>query len=241
MMQCDPETGACLLPETEPLTNIPSVEARNRVVIRYIGDPMCSWCWGISPTVTALAKICDEEGIAFSATMGGLRAGGGDAWTSSFKGFLRNEWTHIASATGQPFGFTLLDESHFNYDTEPACRAVVTAQQLLSGKDHAALNAATFFSEVQRKFYVDGKDPKQIDFYGAICQKIDLDFDAFKTLFESAEAKQLTKQEFDKCRLWGVRSFPTLLIERHKQINLLAVGYVTFDQLLEKIRRTLKT
>lgn len=88
MMQCDPTTGSCLLPD-EPSDAQRQPTTPSDVVIRYVGDPMCSWCWGISPVVKKLAEYCEQHGLSFVMTMGGLRAGGGDAWNSAFKDFLR--------------------------------------------------------------------------------------------------------------------------------------------------------
>lgn len=237
MMNCDPVTGACLLPELDTAASAKPAALRQGVAVRYVGDPMCSWCWGISPTVSALANFCAEEGIAFSITMGGLRAGGGDPWSPQFKDFLRNEWQHIAQVTGQPFGFTLLDAPHFNYDTEPACRAVATVK-LLQAK-HALPEAVVlqFFSAIQQKFYVQGQDTTNVVFYADICTALGLDVNEFTTLFDSHEAKQAVHQEFVRCRQWGVRSFPTILLERNGEMSPLAVGMIKTDQLLAKLQQ----
>ena len=155
MTKCDPVTGACLVPDlNEPVESAAPAasNARRGWAVHYIGDPMCSWCWGISPTVGALVDFCEAEGIEFSITMGGLRPGGGDQWNAAFKDFLRNEWRHIAQATGQPFGFALLEESHFDYNTEPACRAVATVKLLQARNELPASIALEFFSAVDVKF-----------------------------------------------------------------------------------------
>ncbi|WP_240314694.1 hypothetical protein [Pseudomonas aeruginosa] len=127
MMTCDPVTGACLLPEPAASASGAQPVAQAKPCVHYIGDPMCSWCWGIQPVVSEMAAFCAAEGIDFALTVGGLRAGGGDLWNADFTDFLRAEWRHIGEVTGQPFGSALLDAPHFDYDTEPACRAVVTA------------------------------------------------------------------------------------------------------------------
>ena len=237
MIPCDPVTGVCQLPDLERPAAAAAPAARHGWAVRYVGDPMCSWCWGISPTVGAVAAFCEAQGIEFSITMGGLRAGGGDPWNAAFKGFLRNEWRHIAQATGQPFGFTLLEAAHFDYDTEPACRAVAAAKLLLARNHLPSGTALAFFSAVQRKFYVEGQDPKVVDFYASICASLQLDFDAFRAAFGSPEARQAVQQEFVRCRQWGVRSFPTLLLEHDGKTAPLAEGYVTAEQVLSRLRQ----
>lgn len=230
MMQCDLVTGVCALPDAgdDAATDPQSVGAHP--TFHYIGDPMCSWCWAISPALEAVAAFCAARDIGFSITVGGLRAGGGDAWNAAFRDFLRKEWQHVAAVSGQPFGFSLLDAPHFDYDTEPACRAVVTAQRLQARGDGPGSAVLPFFAAVQRKFYVDGQDPKIVDFYADICRSLNMDFDAFRRLFASPEAQAATQQAFVRCRQWGVRSFPTLALEREGRLQILANGFVTPEQ-----------
>ncbi|AKA24118.1 DsbA family protein [Pseudomonas chlororaphis] len=239
MNHCDPISGACLLSGPDQPADTPAPRRRAGLAVHYIGDPMCSWCWGISPVVHQVAAFCEAQGIEFSITAGGLRAGGGDPWDAHFKRFLGNEWKHIAQVTGQPFGFSLLAAAHFDYDTEPACRAVAVVKSLLTRHGLAALTVLSFFSAVQRKFYVEGEDPKLVDFYMDICAGVSLDFAEFRALFESPEARQLVQQEFARCRQWGVRSFPTLLFERDGLRAPLAVGAVSTEQVLARLNQAL--
>lgn len=237
MVKCDPVTGACLLPDLDKTVDSAAPATRHGWAVHYIGDPMCSWCWGLSPTVGVVEAFCAAEGIEFSITMGGLRTGGSQPWNAAFRDFLRNEWSQIAQTTGQPFGFTLLDAPHFDYDTEPACRAVATVKLLQTRNNLPISTAFQFFSAVQYKFYVEGQDPKAADFYAGICAGLVLDFDGFRALFDSPEALQAVQQEFVRCRQWGVYSFPTLLLERHGEAEPLAVGFVTAEQLLPRLRK----
>lgn len=237
MMKCDPDTGVCLLPEQDNPVDTDAVAARPGWAVHYVGDPMCSWCWGISPTVSAVEAFCAAQGIEFSMTMGGLRAGGGDQWNETFKRFLRNEWQHIGQVTGQPFGFTLLDAKHFNYDTEPSCRAVATVKLLQARHQFPVTNVLKFFTAIQHKFYVEGQDTTKVDFYASICASLALDFDEFRSLFDSPEAQQAVQQEFMRCRQLGVRSFPTLLLEHNGKIKPLAAGFVSTEDALSRIRQ----
>ncbi|QDT31688.1 DsbA family protein [Thalassoglobus polymorphus] len=244
MRKCDPVTGACPVPDLnntlDPDTSSTSLERTPPGwSVHYVGDPMCSWCWGISPTVSEIAAFCKAEGLEFSVTMGGLRAGGGDEWNAEFKDFLRNEWRRIAQVTGQPFGFTLLEAPHFDYDTEPACRAVATVKLLQSRNHLPGSITLKFFSAVQHKFYVEGEDPKEAGYYASICESLALDFEEFRTLFDSPEALQAVQEEFARCQQWRVRSFPTLLLEHEGKIQPLAEGYATTEQILSRLRQSI--
>lgn len=240
MIKCDPVTGVCQIPEQDKPEETTVAVKGTGWAVHYVGDPMCSWCWGISPTVEAVEAFCESQDIEFTITMGGLRAGGGDPWNETFKNFLRNEWQHIGQTTGQPFSFKLLEAPHFDYDTEPACRAVATVKLLQAQSELPQSIVLSFFSAIQHKFYAEGQDSKVVDFYASICADLGLDFDDFSTLFESPEAQQAVQQEFIRCRQWGVRSFPTLLLEHEGKMEVLAQGYVTAEQLLSKLQQKIK-
>ncbi|HCD2732939.1 TPA: protein-disulfide isomerase, partial [Pseudomonas aeruginosa] len=153
--------------------------------------------------------------------------------------FLRREWTHIAKVTGQPFGFSLLSAKHFDYDTEPACRAVVVAEQMLDQKRPVASATLAFFSAVQRKFYVEGEDPKNVDFYRSICEDASLSFEDFRAHFATAAARQAVYRQFAQCGEWGVRAFPTLLLDLAGDLKQLSSGATTAASVIERIEHLL--
>lgn len=239
MLTCNPVTGTCELPLDDTVPVGGNSKQDTLMAVHYVGDPMCSWCWGLSPVLENIRIHCDKNNIDFTVTMGGLRAGGGDPWNDGFKQFLQNEWKHIAAVTGQPFGFSILAQPVFNYDTEPACRAVAVAQEILRQRGELDTSTLTFFAAVQRKFYVEGRDPKETDFYMSVCEEVGLDFDAFKQLFESETGRQATLAHFSRCRAWGVRSFPTLLAEHNRKRHVVATGYVTAAEAVARINKIL--
>lgn len=118
----------------------------------YVGDPMCSWCYGFSSIKEKLTAQCEGR-VGVKIVLGGLRPYNKETWESSYRSFLRQHWKDIGQRSGQRFGFKMLENHDFIYDTEPSCRAVVTAREML-GKD----KALGFFSDVQRAFYCENKD-----------------------------------------------------------------------------------
>ena len=125
---CDPETGLCTPAPLDGETI--EIDYRNDVEVIYVGDPMCSWCWGISPQLNQLKEKARANQISYQIVLGGLRPGGGDEWNENFKNFLKHHWEEVNTRSGQPFGFELFERDTFNYDTEPACRAVVAMRSL---------------------------------------------------------------------------------------------------------------
>lgn len=239
MMNCDSKTSVCKLPELSEGAASQALVKASLPTVRYIGDPMCSWCWGISPVLNEVESYCRSRNVDFSVHVGGLRPGGGDEWSPSFKNFLRHEWENIRRVTGQPFGFSLLDKTEFNYDTEPACRAVVVMSELLKRRQRDSQALLTFFSGIQKRFYVDGADPKEPLFYRDLCVEAGIPYEEFFEAFHSASAKAATVQEFQHCRSWGIRGFPSVVLDLNGRMTPLVSGYTTSTALIQKLESLL--
>lgn len=239
MQHRDPQTGFCTLPASQDEPAPGPRPPAPRPAVRYVGDPMGSWCWGIAPTLHDLAGYCQRHDLDFAITAGGLRPGGGDPWTAAFRDFLRREWEAIHQVTGQPFGYSLLDQASFDYDTEPACRAVVTLSHLLApGAQHGS-EILAFFSGIQRKFHVDGQVPKALDFYRGLCAPCGISGAAFRAAFLSPEMHAATRAAFAQGRRWGVRGFPTLLLDSNGRIHPLATGHIGGAALIVSLEKLL--
>ncbi|MEO9869752.1 DsbA family protein [Ekhidna sp.] len=230
---CDPETGICTPSTLDDLYSIGQDKLTEKTEIIYVGDPMCSWCWGISPDLIKLRDHYRSKEIGYRVMVGGLRPGGGDPWNDEMKNFLKEHWGHVTQASGQPFGYKLMEKDEFNYDTEPSCRAIIAARPLVQDQE------MEFFEEVQRKFYVDSEDPKEVEFYQTICDKFDIDFEKFSERFESEEVRYETNNEFTLNRQWGVQGYPTMILLHNDQLFMIAHGYATFDQMNSQVEKTI--
>ncbi len=220
-INCDPKTGLCTIPEFSDQP-IDPIDWKTDSEIIYIGDPMCSWCWGISPQLNALQRYGQQENIPFTIVMGGLRPGGGEEWNEKFRNFLKHHWEEVNKRSNQPFGYELFELDNFDYDTEPACRAVVTVRSIAPEK------VLSFYELTQHYFYVENQDPKQAVFYEPICKKLGIDFAKFSTQFASEEMKQATVTDFRQSRQWGVNGFPAVLYRKGDQLHFIGRGYTEY-------------
>ena len=228
---CDPLTGLCT---PAPLPDGPAAETpaeRSDVEIIYVGDPMCSWCWGISPALNRLERAAAANGIPYRIVVGGLRPGGGDPWDDQMKQFVGHHWEEVTKRSGQPFNHDLFQLAEFNYDTEPSCRAVVTARSM------DAATESRFFELTQHRFYVLNQDPKEVAFYQPICAELGLDFAEFSRRFASPEMRQATVADFRLNRSWGVTGYPTVVVRRGQELVAIARGYAEFDRMWSAVEQ----
>ncbi len=199
----------------------------------YVADPMCSWCYGFGPELEALRKRFPE--VALHIVVGGLRAYNTKPMDAAMARTLAHHWQEVAQQSGQPFTPTMLERADFIYDTEPACRAVVTV------REHAGALALPMMHAVQRAFYAEGRDVTRgevlADVYAALCADrggVEFDPTAFYAAWSGDEMKETTRNDFVMAQEWGIRGFPTLLVVHEDRPHLLAPGYMKSAALIER-------
>ena len=199
----------------------------------YVADPMCSWCYGFGPELDALRKRFPEA--ALHIVVGGLRAYNTRPMDREMANTLGHHWEEVAHQSGQPFTRAILERADFIYDTEPACRAVVTV------REYAPALALPMLHAVQHAFYAEGRDVTRgevlADVYAALCAQtgaVEFDPTAFFAAWSSDEMKEATRNDFVMAQEWGIRGFPTLLIVHGEQPHLVAPGYMKSAALIER-------
>ncbi|MCH7673597.1 DsbA family protein [candidate division KSB1 bacterium] len=198
----------------------------------YIGDPMCSWCWGFSPVLQEIRKQFQDH-LAFSVIVGGLRAGTSENLTEDLKQDIRGHWTEVNKMTGQPFSFNFFNRDNFIYNTEPACRAVVTIRNL---KPNLVFS---YFESLHHSFYVENHDITTTEVLSNNAGKIGVDSEAFQLTFNSRKIIDETASDFETARRMGVFGFPSLVLKEAEKIIPVSNGYCTFEGLTRKLDKVL--
>jgi putative protein-disulfide isomerase len=205
--------------------------AQTRLV--YFADPMCSWCYGFSPVVATLAERFEDR-LPLDVVMGGLRAGNTEAMRDKDKDFIRGSWTRVGDATGQPFDMGFFDRDGFVYDTEPACRAVVTARRLMPRM------ALPFMARLQQAFYAENRDITAADEIAQVAEEAGFDRAGFAMAFAAPDTRNETYRDFLTAEALGIRGFPTLIAgSEDRGYALLTNGYRPLDDLAEPLERWL--
>ncbi|MEH0154950.1 DsbA family protein [Limibacter armeniacum] len=189
----------------------------------YIGDPLCSWCYGIIPEIKKLKDYFGDQ-FDFKIALGGLRRGETTPMGQPLKQQVKKHWVHVHESSGMPFDFELLNtEKSFVYDTEKPCRAVVTFRMFNEEQSFS------FFKDVQKAFYAEGKDTNDLSTYKSIVEKYGVDFEQFSALFNSDEIRKETRDEFLWVEKIGVKSFPTIALMHNDTLYAITIGYRKFE------------
>lgn len=199
----------------------------------YVMDPMCSWCWGFAPVAEALIAQAQAAGVPTHLVVGGLRSGS-SALDVSTRRYILEHWQAVHEATGQPFRIDGAMPEGFVYDTEPACRALVTARSLDPQRAWGLL------SLIQQAFYERSEDVTRAPQLVELATQAGFERAVFSERFTSAEQRQATAADFVWVQDLGIAGFPTLLAERNGQLALLTNGYQPQDALAPLLGRWLE-
>ncbi len=202
----------------------------------YVGDPMCSWCYGFGKEMTALKAMHPKLGMEI--VLGGLRAGGTELLTNEGKQFRLMHWARVEAVSGLPFNReAFMKLENFIYDTEPVCRAVVAARRLQPGSDVLAV-----FRALQHAFYAQGRNTTDGRILSAVGagelrqQGFNVGDDEYLAEFNAQATIADTRDDFSKARKLGVGSFPALLLDNGKEIVEISPGFAHAEQLDRQLR-----
>lgn len=208
----------------------------NEPVLWYFADPMCSWCWGFSPVIERLkAHYTPQVNVAL--VLGGLRPFTREPLAESVRQEILHHWQQVHSMTGQSFSFDGAMPPGFVYDTEPPSRAVVAAAEL-NGEI-----TFDYFKALQQAFYVAQRDITQESVLLEVLRSFVGDESMqqhFLKILNSESCRQKTQAHFQKSRQFGVRGFPTLILQKAsaqdpKQYHLITRGYRPYEALQAEI------
>lgn len=199
----------------------------------YVMDPMCSWCWGFAPVLEALAEQALAAGVPLHLVVGGLRRERA-ALDPAGRVRILAYWQAVNASTGQLFNFTEGLPEGLVYDTEQACRALVTARSL---DPQSVWPLARL---IQQAFYTEGLDVTQAPVLVRLAEQAGIPRIEFAAAFDSAEQLTATAQDFAWVQDLGIAGFPTLLAERDGQLALLTNGYRPLDELAPLLARWLE-
>lgn len=193
----------------------------------YVGDPMCSWCYGFAPQLEKVVEAYESK-MEIELVTGGLRPYF-DKPMNEMKDFLSHHWEDVHKASQQPFQYGILDRTDLTYDTEPACRAVVVVRSMDAEKE------CEFFKMTQEAFYFHNKDLRLAESYDAILDALKLDKEVFANKFNSAEYKALVRKDFERAAELGVQGFPSLLLQSGDKVTIISNGYTSAENVNEAI------
>lgn len=195
----------------------------------YVGDAMCSWCWGFAPAIEALIEA---TGLPVQLVNGGLRPGeAAEAMTPGMQTFLEGCWTQVHEASDQPFDHAgLTKPAGWRYDTlNPAC-AIVTMRRMAPSWE------LELYHRLQRAFYAQNIDITDPGTWAPLLDGMGVDPDEFRLEATSTAAKKAAWTDFSQARSWGITGFPALLVREGTELSLVTKGWAPTEPLVDAVQ-----
>ncbi|MFQ3576183.1 MAG: DsbA family protein [Cytophagales bacterium] len=194
--------------------------------IYYVADPMCSWCYGFTPELEYLLQKYSSV-LDFEIMVGGLNTESNRKLDQETRDSFKDHWKSINKETGMTFNESILNNKELVYNTELACRAVVTMKALKPEKH------IEYFKLLQKSFYANNKNINNKTVLIELATEMGIDKDLFISKLDDAEIKKATKESFERVERNGIEGFPALVFVSEKETKIICSGY-TKRQKIEK-------
>jgi len=196
-------------------------------ILRYFGDPMCSWCWGFKPVLEQVELEYPE--LKRITVMGGLRGEGDSPMSDELMKLIQSGWMRIEETTGQPFNHEFWQQHRPLATTLPACKAVLTARAIDPDLEWP------FMVGMFKAYFTQAMDPTDNGTHLSVAKSLGFDIARFKTFLHSGEVDEALEKDLSVTRRFGVTGFPTVVLTIGTSNYLVSPGY----QPIEGLRRAI--
>lgn len=198
----------------------------------YVLDPMCSWCWAFKPTIETLKKTYPD--YKWELLLGGLAPDSHEPMSLEMQLKLQSIWKHIEQQTGISFNHDFWIKNTPRRSTYPACRAVITAEKLLSGSGFNMVQL------IQKAYYQDAKNPSDDETLINLAEQLGLNTAQFSAELNSTSTQQLLEQQINQAHRLGAQGFPSLFIQTKVGITPLCYGYSDTEKTIKRVEQIAK-
>lgn len=209
------------------------------MILHYIYDPLCGWCYGAKPLVHAAQQV-----LPVVAHAGGMMSGANRQRVSAqLRNYVMPHDRRIAEYTGQPFGEAyfegLLRDHSAVFDSTPPISAVMAAEAI----DGRGLQ---MLGRLQTAHYVEGRRIAEHSVLMELAAEAGYEEDPFRAAIKAVDPQLHIKATRAFLAQLGGQGFPTLALERDGQFTLIDISPwlgkpQAFAQWLEQVSGLEKT
>ncbi len=190
-----------------------------RMILYYVHDPMCSWCWGFSPTWSKIRSQLPEN-IEVKYLLGGLAPDSQEPMPQNMQHAIAGYWKKIQQhIPGTEFNFDFWQKCQPRRSTYPSCRAVIAARKQNPEIEREMIEA------IQKAYYLNAQNPSEDDTLISIAESLGLDKETFTKDLNSSETQQQLEKEIGFGRQIGAQGFPSMMLESNGRYEYLPLDY----------------
>ena len=187
------------------------------MILHYIYDPLCGWCYGAKPLVQAAQQV-----LPVIAHAGGMMSGASRQRVSpQLRDYVMPHDRRIAEYTAQPFGEAyfegLLRDQSAVFDSTPPIAAVMAAESI----DGRGLQ---LLGRLQTAHYVEGRRIADESVLFELASELGYAENTFAAAFKSVDTTAHVKASRALLAQLGGQGFPTLALEQDGQFTLIDIS-----------------
>jgi len=199
-------------------------------ILYYVHDPMCSWCWGFSRTLSRLLKSLPES-VKSKRLLGGLAADSDQPMSHAMQEQIKSNWLRIEDTIpGVKFNYDFWTKTQPRRSTYPACRAVIAARLQNKENDEAMTKA------IQRAYYQQARNPSDNATLIELASELGLNIADFKKDLISEKVENELQNELTLSRELFAESYPDLVLQLENEIFSIPINYNNSEVMLAQIK-----
>lgn len=204
------------------------------LLLTYVHDPMCSWCWAFRPV---WSHVCNNlpGGITTRRLLGGLAPDSDRPMPDAMRQAISGYWRVIQrKVPGTRFNFEFWERNTPRRSTYPACRAVI-----------AARNQGEEFEEsmilgIQEAYYLQARNPSDDSTLVSLAGELGLDEERFAADLNASETRARLLEEIAEGQRLGAMGFPSLILQQGALARTLHYDYNDPRPLLRQLEEALE-
>ena len=206
--------------------------AKNTLI--YIFEPLDGWCYGFGPIIQ---KLQDKyaQSFDFDILSAGLIVGNRIGPLANVAGFIKQVYKVVEQNSEVKFGSKFINETlaagKVTFSSLEPSKALTIFKQFQPEK------AIVFSHDIQKLIFSDGIDPVQISAYLPLFERYGISKDEVLPLFALRGQEQETINEFGQVHRWGIKDFPTVILQMEDgKAFVISSGFTSFPEMEKRIQ-----
>ena len=195
----------------------------------YLHDPMCSWCWGFSPTWNKVKEALEDK-VKVTYLLGGLALDNDEDMTLQTQNYVQSNWRRIEEKIpGTKFNYDFWIKCKPRRSTYPACRAVISAR--IQNPDCET----SMISAIQKCYYLNAQNPSEEDVLVSLAIELGLDAEKFQLDLRSEKVNKMLFAEISLAKSLGMSRMPSLSLQTGRGLRAISIDFLDPDYIVGQI------
>ena len=208
-----------------------------KLVIEHFTDPLCFWCYAMEPEMRKIRVLLDDQ-LDYRIVMGVLSSDvheiigydkDAELRYEVYRAMLANYFRESVKMVRMPLS---LDNmlTHGPEDLVSLPLSLAYCAMKMIDMDIAE----AYLRRMRERVFAEGCSLSTVDQQVQLASEFPIDVEQFRSNLDNPEIATVLQQGVDKCRIYGITAFPTLLLQWGDK-RMMAQGYHTFEELKQAI------